>query len=254
MSNKRNLLIVAMAILAVFTSACSSGSVEHVVNKKVQLQFSSYLAADMPEQDVFVEVVPGADQVHRITAADLAAYAEAPVYGSQEFIMHDPFQVGYNPVGTYPKGAPLGFTMGEWLAGTGTGTYTVAGDEAGIDLKLESLVSNGVYTIECASINTPPNFSYIDKPCGAEDGSQNTIIADAEGRADFHLTIKPLPDSSAEAVQVIAVTYHSDGRTYGAYSGDFGLNSHVQILAFIPMPENAAWQTLSDDSSIAQQY
>ena len=249
MINKRNLLILVLVFLAVFASACSGAMAEHSVNKKVRLQFITHLAADMPEQDVFVEVVPGANQVRRITVADRAAYTDTPVYGSQELILHDPFQVSYNPLGAYTKGAPLGFTMGEWLAGTGVGTYTVAGDEAAIDLNLEHLVPNGVYTIECASINVPPNFSYIDTPCG----TKNTVIANPEGRVNFYLALKPLPDSTAETVQVIAVTYHSDGRTYGAYSGDFGLNSHVQILAFIPMPESVAWQSLPDDSSIAQQ-
>jgi hypothetical protein len=252
MSNRWNVSVVAVAILAVFTSACSGANTKQVVNKKVQLQFVTHLEAAMPEQDVFVEVAPGSTEVYRITMADRTAFENAPVYGSQEFILHDPFQVGYNPVGPYPKGALLGLTMGEWLAGTGTGTYSTTGSEAWIDLSLENLVPNGVYTIECASINVPPNFSYIDEPCGVGASTQNTVIADTEGKADVHLAVKALPDSTAETVQLIAATYHSDGLVYGGYPGDYGLNSHVHILAFIPMPEDTAWQILSNDSSVAQ--
>jgi hypothetical protein len=33
------------------------------------------------------------------------------------------------------------------------------------------------------------------------------------------------------------MAYHSDGQTYGAYPGDFGKNSHVQLAAMIPVIE-----------------
>jgi hypothetical protein len=32
----------------------------------------------------------------------------------------------------------------------------------------------------------------------------------------------------------LAIAYHSDGNTYGAEPGDFGLNSHVQMFLGLP--------------------
>ena len=135
--------------------------------------------------------------------------------------------------------------MGEWLAGTGSGTYTVDGEQAEIEVQFENLVPNGVYTLWCAHINAPPNFTIVDEPCGAQDGSQNTIVADEQGQATFNLTLDKLPDTNEETTRAIAAAYHSDGQTHGFYPGRFGYDSHVQILAFIPAPDDTAWQTIS---------
>lgn len=246
----RKLFGIVVIVLALAISACSGTTAQ--TTKKVDLTFVSHLAAEMPEQDVFVEISPGSDQVQRITVENSQTYMDAPVYASQAAINHDPFQLGDAPVGPYAKGADLGFTMDEWLAGTATGTYTVTGDEAQIDLSFEKLVPNGVYTVWCAHINVPPNFSIVDEPCGAADGSQNVFTAGADGKAEFNLSVDALPDTTDETIRVIAAAYHSDGKTYGSYPGDFGLNSHVQILAFIPEPEDTAWQIVTDDNSVAQ--
>ena len=164
---------------------------------------------------------------------------------------HDLFQLDPDPLGPYGKGAELGFTLEEWLAATGSGAYTVVGDQAQIDLSFEKLVPNGIYTLWCAAVSVPPAYKIVDKPCGAADGSENIFTASAEGKADIHLNVKTLPDSTAETIQVLAIAYHSDGKTYGPLPGDFGLNSHVQILFMIPAPEDAAWQIISGDSPLA---
>ncbi|MDX1523787.1 MAG: hypothetical protein R3264_19325, partial [Anaerolineae bacterium] len=197
------------------------------------------------------EVAPGADLVQRITTENSDLFLDAPVYGSQEKVEHDPFQLFDNPIGPYAKGADLGFTMEAWLAGTGRGTYTVGSQQAEIDLTFENLVPNGVYTIWCAHIFAPPEFQIVDEPCGNADGSQNTVVTDGAGNAEFNLTLKPLPDTSDKVTRVIAAAYHSDGKTYGSYPGDFGLNSHVQILAIIPSPEDTAWRTV-ENTALAQ--
>ncbi len=77
----------------------------------------------------------------------------------------------------------------------------------------------------------------MDTACGADDGSQNSFTADVEGNGRFELELATLPASSPETASVIAVAYHSDGQTYGAYPGDFGLNGHVHVAAMIPVPE-----------------
>jgi hypothetical protein len=127
--------------------------------------------------------------------------------------------------------------LGEWLSASGQGSYTVTGDRAKIELTFENLVPNGIYTAWCTRVTFPPNVKIVDKPCGAADGTENTFTADARGNARFELELATLPPSSAETATSIALAYHSDGKTYGAYPGDFGLNSHVHIAAVIPVAE-----------------
>ena len=128
-------------------------------------------------------------------------------------------------------------TLEQWLAGTGSGTYTVDSGAATLDLTFQSRVPNATYTLWCSRLTRPPKTARVDAPCGASDGSQNAFTTDATGSANFNLSLAPLPESSAETLTVLAVAYHSDGESHGASPGDFGLNSHVQI--FFAMPQAA---------------
>lgn len=238
------LILAALGILLL--SACQP--VHPPTAQQVQLQLISHVAAGMPEQDVYVAKVADAGEVFRVTGDEVDDYMDAPVYASQEAIAHDLFGLSDNPVGPYAQGMPMGFTLGEWLAAGATGVYTVQGDKASIHLEFTDLVPNGVYTVWCATVNTPPNVSIVDKPCGAEDGSENLFTADADGNASFHLTMAPLVDTTDSSMQVIAAAYHSDGKSYGPLPGDFGLNSHVQIAAIVPPPSSEAWQTVTNSS------
>lgn len=159
------------------------------------------------------------------------------VYAAAAATSHDPFKVGENPLGPFEKGKELGFTLEKWLAASGIGIYSVDGENAEMELFFKNLVPNGVYTVWCSQITLPPNFNVVDKPCGAEDGSENSFNADAQGSGAFSLELKKLPDSTNETVSVIALAFHSDGKTYGASPGDFGLNTHVQISYLLSVME-----------------
>ena len=52
-----------------------------------------------------------------------------------------------------------------------------------------------------------------------------------------------LEPTSAEVMTFIAIAYHSDGQTYGFSPGEFGHNSHVQLFAVVPAPDDVAWET-----------
>ena len=139
-------------------------------------------------------------------------------------------------LGPFPKGKSLALTLERWLSARGSGTYTVENGKAELDVSFEKLVPKGVYTVWCSRLTFPPDAKVIDRPCGAEDGSQNKFLADAAGKGKFKLTMNPLEPSSQETASVIALAYHSDGKTYGANPGDFGKNTHVQIVAMLPVP------------------
>jgi len=172
-------------------------------------------------------------------AKDPATLAKT-LYASSEPKKHDPFKVGENPLGPFPKGKSLGLTLQQWLSASGIGIYSVDNGNASLELSFKNLVPNGVYTVLCSRLTFPPNPAIEDKPCGAEDGSRNSFISDAKGIGTFSLNLNPLEASTKETAALIAVAYHSDGKTYGASPGDFGLNSHVQVFFMMPEPASNA--------------
>ena len=236
MNRKSTLLVVVVLLAALLVSACT-GVVAQPQTQTFELQSVSHIAMGLPEQDVYIEREAGSGQVVRVLPGEETDALDMPVYAAAELVEHNLFGTGDAPFGPYPKGQDLGMTLGEWLAAGGQGTYTVTGDRAKLDMTYENLVPNGVYTVWCTRVSFPPNIEIVDKPCGAADGSQNSFVADAEGNGHFELELPTLPASSAETSSVIAIAYHSDGQTYGAHPGDFGLNSHVQVAAMIPAPE-----------------
>lgn len=200
----------------------------------------------MPEQDVFIQSTEDKTKVMRMEG-DVAAKPETQaidVYATKTVTLHDPFKLSTAPLGPFEKGKRLGFTLGEWLAATGKGTYTLDGEKAEVSLTFEKLVSNGVYTVWCSRITFPPNAAVVDKPCGATDGSENKFVADESGNGTIYVKFfSPLEESTKETVSSLVLVYHSDGKTYGASPGDFGLNSHVQLVYLLPAKEVVAEPT-----------
>lgn len=208
-----------------------------------EVKFANHIQMGFPEQDVYVVDPKNPKWVWRVEGdkdkkLDDATLAKV-VYASSGPVKHDPFKVGKNPLGPFPIGASLGFTMAQWLAATGSGTYTVDGDQADLNLTFTNLVPNGTYTIWCSRLTLPPNVNVVDKPCGAADGSQNMFKTDAQGNGTFSLKMPTVEASTKETVSLLALAYHSDGKTYGAAPGDFGLNSHIQMAFIIPPPAAA---------------
>lgn len=205
-------------------------------SKTIQLTFMNHIEANMPEQDVFIMSKDNSGKVIRVEGdgAKEANNLSQEVYAAEAAVEHDPFKVGENPLGPFPKGEKLGFTLQKWLDAKGKGKYSVEGNKAELDIMFEKLAPGGVYTVWCSRIKLPPDPKVVDKPCGAPDGSENVFKADAEGDASFKLTMPLLEESTASEVAVIALSYHSDAKTYGADPGAFGKNSHVHIFYIFP--------------------
>lgn len=240
LSKRLTIVSVLTAGLVVLIFA---GLIQAKAATEIELKLINHLAIPAPEQDVFVEKAGfPVSQVWRVEAADVTdlAFLNKPVFAAATPIPHDPFKLGANPLGPFPKGRALGFTLGQFLAATGSGSYRADGNQASLDLALLNMIPNGLYTVWCSRVTFPPNFAVVDTPCGKPDGSENIVRADADGRLNYHLDLPALPESSAETATVIALAYHSDGKTYGANPGDFGLTSHVQTFALMPVPEAQA--------------
>jgi hypothetical protein len=196
--------------------------------------FKTHLDMDLPEQDVYVEFEPGSGEIFRITKGfnDMSA----PLFKTATPQKHDPF----NPdaLGPYAKGEAIGMTLGRWLQHQGTGTYTATDGVGTLDLSFSGLVPNGVYTMWHAFIALPPTTPFsgtLDLPLGARDGSESVFVADENGRAEFEHTFTPgLEMSDVWTTAMLAINYHSDGKTYGGVPGDFGLNAHIPLFVMLP--------------------
>ncbi len=231
-------LVAAMAACLVGLGGCFG------FGKDVtEAEFIDHIKAGMIEQDVFVEKVAGSNQVFRVGKTEAERYADAPVYRSAVPVRHAPYSPARN--GPYPKGASLGMSLGDWLAATGTVTYTCSDGMGRIQAWFRNLVANGTYSMwyfrvakahmGCAACP----FATIDFPVGAKDGSQSPFAADARGNATFDAVFKPcLKLSDDQLAAALAIVYHSDGNTYGPSPGDMGSKSHVQLLVVLPGPDD----------------
>lgn len=234
----------AVIALSIFTMATAfSGSrveqveASHDDSDVLELAFMTHLDMDLPEQDVFIERSRGSGEVWRVTKGDNDM--SAPLFKTAVETPHDPF----NPkaVGPHPKGEPLGLTLGEWLRHAGTGSYTCVDGEGALDVSFRGLVPGGVYTLWHAFIALPPTTPFsgtLDLPLGARDGSESVFTADESGQSSFVQRFQPcLEMSDVWTTSMLALNYHSDGRTYGADPGAFGLNAHIPLFLMLPSRE-----------------
>ncbi len=236
MKRCRHAVLIA-ACLAVL-GACSGDRVAIE-----DLALVDHIAAGMIEQDVFVEKTRGSGQVFRVGKAEAARFAGAPIYRAATAVRHAPFSPDRN--GPYPKGASLGMSLGDWLAAAGRVSYTCSRGAGRVQGTFKDLVPYGTYTMwylrfakaHMGCADCP--FATIDFPLGAKDGSQSSFIADARGGATFDASFEPclkLGDDQLGAA--LAIVYHSDGNTHGPNPGDMGHNSHIQLFALLPGPDD----------------
>lgn len=251
------LLFVAMFLLMTLSLATESVANPSVPSKtwevNVELRSQIYLPTPRPVQDVFImlnNTTPNlVYRIERNQADDLTNLARE-AYATTNATPHDPYKVTPKSLGPFPKGADLGFTLGQWLEAIGTGTYTEENDNSTMNFTFRNLVPNGVYTVHYTRITMPPNFNEMLIPVGAPDGSQNAFKADAKGNATFNLKLKTLPASTNITFKdyaamyvtktapitanitwtLISVVYHSDGKTKGASLGEPGKNAHGQMV------------------------
>lgn len=235
MRAKRSLPHILGSLLltaAIYTGVDKANTTDDPVS--LDLAFVTHLDIELPEQDVFIEREKGSDDVYRVTLGD--HNMNAALYKTAEETAHDPF----NPdaVGPHEKGGPLGFTLGEWLRHQGTGTYTCENGEGTLDLTFTGLVPNGVYTMWHAFMALPPPVPFtgtLDLPLGARDGSESVFVADASGKKNFKHTFQPcLQMSDTWTTSMLAINYHSDGKTYGGHPGKFGYNAHIPLFVMLP--------------------
>jgi hypothetical protein len=200
----------------------------------IDLAFITHLDASLPEQDIYIEREPGSSEVYRPTIGDNDM--SAPLYKTAVPVPHNPFDEA--AIGPHPKGEALGMTLGDWLKHQGTGTYTCTDGEGTLDTQFTGLVPNGVYTMWHAFMAMPATVPFsgaLELPLGARDGSTSVFVANDKGEASFQHTFKPcLQMSDVWTTAMLAINYHSDGKTYAGLPGDFGYNAHIPLFLMLP--------------------
>lgn len=225
---KRNVPVFAAMVILAAALVAQAGSTS------IKLQFMNHLQMQFAEQDVYIERAAGSAQVYRVTAQD--KNLSAMLFAAADPIKHNPFDA--KDLGPYKKGRALGISLGQWLAASGSGTYSCANGQGRVNVAFKKLVPNGVYTMWYFFMALPPQQPFtgtLDLPLGARDGSQNTFRANAQGNATYELSLKPCLDLSGQQVKSgLAIAWHSDGKTYAADPGAFGSVSHVQLFLLLP--------------------
>lgn len=222
------LKILALALVAA-TAAIGFAQSDYVVDQA----WMSHVQAGMAEQDVFVARDGSAFRMPADALAD-----GTPLYAAAEPVEHNPGDP--TDLGPFPLGEPLDATQATWLAGEGDVSLTCAGGLGELSASFRQLMPNAVYTVWHSLVATPLTvpFKALDIPVGPLDGSANEFRTDASGAAEFHLELDACMQlSHPNVTSALAIAYHSDGRTYGLEPGDFGLNSHIHLVTFLPPAE-----------------
>jgi hypothetical protein len=223
------LTICTLGLLTALACSTPSGS------SSTELTFITHLDANLPEQDVFIKRDTSSDEVFRLTVGDNDL--SAPLYRTAERVPHNPFAP--EAIGPHQAGEPMGMTAGDWLRATGVARYTCTDGEGHLEASFEGLVPSGVYTMWHVFVSLPPTEPFagaLELPIGARDGSESIFHADASGNAQLDRTFKPcLQMSDVWTTSMLAVSWHSDGKTWGASPGAFGLNSHVPLFVKLPL-------------------
>jgi hypothetical protein len=115
---------LAAGIFAIAALIVSQVALAASYAMKVDLKLVSHITAGLPEQDVFVEKEGSKTEVVRVDVNDAKdpKVLAKELFASSKAQEHDPFKLGTNPLGPFPEGADLKFTLEKWLAATGTGT------------------------------------------------------------------------------------------------------------------------------------
>ena len=219
---------IALILLVLATPAAAGDEIELIFRNHLQMNFV--------EQHVYVEREVDSGDIYRVTPIDQHRYLDEPVYASAVSVINAPMTHG--EVGPYKRGKALGFTLGDWLAGTGKANYECEGDVGTVKATFDKLVPDAVYTMWYSFIPRPAldPFVALDIPLGSRDGSQSPFKTDWRGHATYEATFQPCLQLSGKQLDaMLAIAYHSDGKTYATSPGPFSTVTHVQLFVGFPI-------------------
>lgn len=246
----KNLKPVFILVTALLLSYSSFGQ----LNYQLELTFVDHLKAGLIEQDVFIQKGEKGKQVYRVFPDEREQYLNAPLYASKIALAHDPFDRAEG--GPYKRGQELGLTLGEWLQASGNATCTCEDGWGTVAASFDNLMPNAVYTFWHAFMakdNAEDFVGTLDLPLGDRDGSHATFLTDADGKASVQVKFETCVQlTDVQLMSLIAIAYHSDGKTYGISPGPFGQATHIQLFAILPSLDEVLKKQLTTASKSGQ--
>ena len=202
----------------------------------LELTFVDHLKAGLIEQDVFVTKAEKEHEVYRIFPEERETYLDATLFKSQQPQTHNPFD--RTLAGPFTRGESIDVTLRQWLQARGTAKCTCEGGWGKVSASFENLMPNAVYTMWHAFMakdNVDNFIGTLDLPIGERDGTQSVFRTDASGKAQLDVKFeKCLQLTDSQLVSMLAIAWHSDGKTYGITPGPFGQVTHLQLFALLP--------------------
>jgi hypothetical protein len=189
-----------------------------------------------------------------VAKCDPAAQATAPQRQSSVFTIEAELADAHgNPPTSldtllYNKGGPLGpcnppapilgpdghqVTLGEWRQAGGTASVKCLGEETHVVIHFTGLIPKGLYTVDVATFKTPGFDGSLANligvgALGPNDGSENTVVASANGEAELSVMHPAGPLSlfgevgdcllDQVAFQLVGI-YHLDGMSHAPVPG-----------------------------------
>ena len=157
-------------------------------------------------------------------------------FTTQDPQAHDP--IAADKAGPYRKGESMNMTLREWLSAKGKVNYVCEDGWGVVEASFQNLIPNGTYTMWHAFLAKPPQApftGFLDLPIGDRDGSQSIFTTDENGNANFKIRFETcLQMTERQIAALLAIAYHSDGKTYGVLPGPFGQATHVQLFTMLP--------------------
>ena len=199
----------------------------------IDVTFADHITMGMVEQDVFV-TRDGSSDVFRVTTEDQADYLDNMAFSATSEIAHHPMNM--TAVGPFAKGRELGFTLGNWLSATGSGSVSCTDGKGALSASFTGLVPDGVYTMWLfyVAIPFPEPWMTYELPFGARNGSQSLFTSHASGNASFEGSVGTcLQGSGSQIAEGLAIAYHSDGQGHGPHMGPAGADG--------AMTESGVW-------------
>lgn len=239
--------------LLLFSSLFAIILCANVLSEKFQML--PYTKSMMPEQDVYLVLDPKSNFVFRPLVNDSAdeIYLNQRLYSADSDSLRDPFMAGQNPLGPFPKGSELGFSIRDWLKAKGEADYSCDGTKSTLKASFSSLVPNSLYSLWYFQAKLPPGFQSIELPLGNENGTQNLFWTDSFGNANYFLSWDGCVPTPTERVPVgIQVIYHSDNLQKGQYAGEVGKTSHLHLMGLVPRTSIPVFETT--ESTIADTF
>lgn len=223
-----------MKIRTLTTALCIFAPSLAMAGGSIDVTFVDHITAGMVEQDVFV-TRDGSGDVFRVTTEDQADYLKNIAFTTTSELAHDP--VNMAAVGPFPKGRDLGFTLGDWLSATGSGSVSCTDGKGALNASFTGLVPGGVYSMWLFYVAIPfaEPWATYDLPFGARNGSESLFTADASGNADYEGNVGTcLQGSGSQIAEGLAIAYHSDGKGHGPHMGPAGADAHVHLFLLLP--------------------